>query len=311
MVLRDWGLQTLSEANALTPLPEAMAEGAAAVEQMLDEVLAAPQGHEARLFEAMRYASLDGGKRLRPFLTLECARLFDTPDSYSLRAGVAVELIHCYSLIHDDLPAMDDDDLRRGKPSCHIAFDEATAILAGDALQAIAFEILADSATHPDAEVRTALVKGLALASGGNGMVGGQMIDLAAEHSDADVSTITRMQRLKTGALISFSCEAGAIVGKASDEARQALLHYAHDLGLAFQIADDLLDVLGTAEDVGKATQKDEAAGKATFVSLLGVPEAQERAQLLIEQAIARLDMFGEKAAHLRAIANFVVKRRT
>ena len=311
MVLRDWSLQTLSEANALTPLPEAMAEGAAAVEQMLDEVLAAPQGHEARLFEAMRYASLDGGKRLRPFLTLECARLFDTPDSYSLRAGVAVELIHCYSLIHDDLPAMDDDDLRRGKPSCHIAFDEATAILAGDALQAIAFEILADSATHPDAEVRTALVKGLALASGGNGMVGGQMIDLAAEHSDADVSTITRMQRLKTGALISFSCEAGAIVGKASDEARQALLHYAHDLGLAFQIADDLLDVLGTAEDVGKATQKDEAAGKATFVSLLGVPEAQERAQLLIEQAIARLDMFGEKAAHLRAIANFVVKRRT
>lgn len=311
MVLRDWGLQTLSEANALTPLPEAMAEGAAAVEQMLDEVLVAPQGHEARLFEAMRYASLDGGKRLRPFLTLECARLFDTPDSYSLRAGVAVELIHCYSLIHDDLPAMDDDDLRRGKPSCHIAFDEATAILAGDALQAIAFEILADSATHPDAEVRTALVKGLALASGGNGMVGGQMIDLAAEHSDADVSTITRMQRLKTGALISFSCEAGAIVGKASDEARQALLHYAHDLGLAFQIADDLLDVLGTAEDVGKATQKDEAAGKATFVSLLGVPEAQERAQLLIEQAIARLDMFGEKAAHLRAIANFVVKRRT
>ncbi len=311
MVLRDWSLQTLSEANALTPLPEAMAEGAAAVEQILDEVLAAPQGHEARLFEAMRYASLDGGKRLRPFLTLECARLFDTPDSYSLRAGVAVELIHCYSLIHDDLPAMDDDDLRRGKPSCHIAFDEATAILAGDALQAIAFEILADSATHPDAEVRAALVKGLAIASGGNGMVGGQMIDLAAEHSDADVSTITRMQRLKTGALISFSCEAGAIVGRASDEARQALLHYANDLGLAFQIADDLLDVLGTAEDVGKATQKDEAAGKATFVSLLGVPEAQERAQLLIEQAIARLDMFGEKAAHLRAIANFVVKRRT
>jgi farnesyl diphosphate synthase len=311
MVLRDWSLQTLSKANALTPLPEAMAEGAAAVEQILDEVLAAPQGHEARLFEVMRYASLDGGKRLRPFLTLECARLFDTPDSYSLRAGVAVELIHCYSLIHDDLPAMDDDDLRRGKPSCHIAFDEATAILAGDALQAIAFEILADSATHPDAEVRAALVKGLAIASGGNGMVGGQMIDLAAEHSDADVSTITRMQRLKTGALISFSCEAGAIVGRASDEARQALLHYANDLGLAFQIADDLLDVLGTAEDVGKATQKDEAAGKATFVSLLGVPEAQERAQLLIEQAIARLDMFGEKAAHLRAIAKFVVKRRT
>jgi farnesyl diphosphate synthase len=311
MALRDWSLQTLSEANALTPLPAAMAEGAAAVERILDEVLAVKQGHEARLFEAMRYASLDGGKRLRPFLALECARLFDTPDSYSLRAGVAVELIHCYSLIHDDLPAMDDDNLRRGKPSCHIAFDEATAILAGDALQAIAFEILADSATHPDAEVRAALVKGLAIAAGGNGMVGGQMIDLAAEHSDADVSTITRIQRLKTGALISFSCEAGAIVGRASDEARQALLHYAHDLGLAFQIADDLLDVLGTAEDVGKATQKDEAAGKVTFVSLLGVSEAQERAQFLTEQATARLDMFGEKATQLRAIANFVVERRT
>lgn len=311
MALRDWSLQTLSEANALMPLSEAMAEGAAAVEQILDEVLAAPQGHEARLFEAMRYASLDGGKRLRPFLTLECARLFNTPDSYSLRAGVAVELIHCYSLIHDDLPAMDNDDLRRGKPSCHIAFDEATAILAGDALQAMAFEILADKATHPDAEVRAALVKGLAIASGGNGMVGGQMIDLAAEHSDADVSTVTRMQRLKTGALISFSCVSGAIVGRASDEARRALLHYAHDLGLAFQIADDLLDVLGTSEDVGKAIQKDEAAGKATFVSLLGVSEAQERAQFLTEQAIARLDMFGKKAAHLRTIANFVVQRRT
>tara|TARA_Y100001936_G_C16093433_1_gene688987 strand:+ start:9800 stop:10705 length:906 start_codon:yes stop_codon:yes gene_type:complete len=301
----------LSEAKVLVPLPEAMAEGAAAVEQILDEILTTPQGHEARLFEAMRYASLNGGKRLRPFLALESARLFDVPDDYALRAGVAVELIHCYSLIHDDLPAMDDDDLRRGKPSCHIAFDEATAVLAGDALQAVAFEILADPKTHPDAEVRNALIKGLAFASGGHGMVGGQMIDLAAEHSDADVSTITRMQRLKTGALISFSCEAGAIVGRASDDARQALLHYAHDLGLAFQIADDLLDVLGTAEDTGKATQKDEAAGKATFVSLLGVPEAQERAKLLVDQAIARLDMFGEKAAHLRAIANFVVERRT
>ncbi|MBK19640.1 MAG: farnesyl-diphosphate synthase [Rhodospirillaceae bacterium] len=301
----------MSEAKVLVPLPEAMAEGAAAVEQILDEILTTPQGHEARLFEAMRYASLNGGKRLRPFLALESARLFDVPDDYALRAGVAVELIHCYSLIHDDLPAMDDDDLRRGKPSCHIAFDEATAVLAGDALQAVAFEILADPKTHPDAEVRNALIKGLAFASGGHGMVGGQMIDLAAEHSDADVSTITRMQRLKTGALISFSCEAGAIVGRASDDARQALLHYAHDLGLAFQIADDLLDVLGTAEDTGKATQKDEAAGKATFVSLLGVPEAQERAKLLVDQAIARLDMFGEKAAHLRAIANFVVERRT
>ena len=300
----------MSEAQNLLLLPEAMAEAAAAVEQTLDQVLVGPEGHQEGLFKAMRYASLNGGKRLRPFLTLESARLFDAPDRYSLRVGAAVELIHCYSLIHDDLPSMDDDDLRRGKPSCHIKFDEATAILAGDALQAAAFETLADSKTHPDAEVRTALIKGLSIASGGKGMVGGQMIDLAAEHSNANMVTITRIQRLKTGALISFSCEAGAIIGRASNDQRQALLDYAHDLGLAFQIADDLLDVLGTSEDTGKATQKDEAAGKATFVSLLGVSEAQERAELLIEHAIARLDMFGEKAAHLRAIANFVVKRR-
>ena len=219
---------------------------------------------------------------MRPFLTMESARLFGAPDKYSLRVGAAVELIHCYSLIHDDLPAMDDDDLRRGKPSCHIEFDEATAILAGDALQAAAFETLADPKTHPDAEVRIALIKALSIASGGKGMVGGQMIDLAAEHSNADMLTITRIQRLKTGALISFSCEAGAIIGRASIEERQALLDYAHDLGLAFQIVDDLLDVLGTSEDTGKATQKDEAAGKATFVSLLGVSEAQERALSLI-----------------------------
>ena len=300
----------MSESQTLLSLPAAMAEGAAEVELILDQILAGPESHQDSLFKAMRYASLNGGKRLRPFLTMESARLFDAPDKYSLRVGAAVELIHCYSLIHDDLPAMDDDDLRRGKPSCHIEFDEATAILAGDALQAAAFETLADSKTHPDAEVRAALIKALSIASGGKGMVGGQMIDLAAEHSNADMTTITRIQRLKTGALISFSCEAGAIIGGASKEERRALLEYAHDLGLAFQIADDLLDVLGTSEDTGKATQKDEAAGKATFVSLLGVSEAQERAESLIEHAIDRLDMFGKKAAHLRAIANFVVKRR-
>ena len=300
----------MGEAQTLMSLTEAMAEAAADVELLLNQILAGPKGDQESLFKAMRYASLNGGKRLRPFLTMESARLFGAPDKYSLRVGAAVELIHCYSLIHDDLPAMDDDDLRRGKPSCHIEFDEATAILAGDALQAAAFETLADPKTHPDAEVRTALIKALSIASGGKGMVGGQMIDLAAEHSNPDMITITRIQRLKTGALISFSCEAGAIIGRASIEERQALLDYAHDLGLAFQIVDDLLDVLGTSEDTGKATQKDEAAGKATFVSLLGVSEAQERAELLIENAIERLDMFGKKAAHLRSIANFVVKRR-
>ena len=300
----------MGEAQTLMSLTDAMAEAAADVELLLNQILAGPKGDQESLFKAMRYASLNGGKRLRPFLTMESARLFGAPDKYSLRVGAAVELIHCYSLIHDDLPAMDDDDLRRGKPSCHIEFDEATAILAGDALQAAAFETLADLKTHPDAEVRTALIKALSIASGGKGMVGGQMIDLASEHSNADMITITRIQRLKTGALISFSCEAGAIIGRASIEERQALLDYAHDLGLAFQIVDDLLDVLGTSKDTGKATQKDEAAGKATFVSLLGVSEAQERAELLIENAIERLDMFGKKAAHLRSIANFVVKRR-
>jgi len=300
----------LDEAQTLTSLPDAMAEWAAEVELLLNQILGGPKNEQEGLFKAMRYASLNGGKRLRPFLTMESARLFDAPDKYSLRVGAAVELIHCYSLIHDDLPAMDDDDLRRGKPSCHVEFDEATAILAGDALQAAAFETLADPQTHPDAEVRTTLIKALSIASGGKGMVGGQMIDLVAEHSNADMITITLIQRLKTGALISFSCEAGAIIGRASKEERQALLDYAHDLGLAFQIADDLLDVLGSSEDTGKPTQKDEAAGKATFVSLLGVSEAQERAELLIENAIERLDMFGDKAANLRSIANFVVKRR-
>tara|TARA_A100001037_G_C15128237_1_gene627394 strand:+ start:139 stop:1044 length:906 start_codon:yes stop_codon:yes gene_type:complete len=300
----------LGEVQTLTSLTDAMAEAAAEVELLLNQILAGPKSGQESLFKAMRYASLNGGKRLRPFLTLESARLFGAPDKYSLRAGAAVELIHCYSLIHDDLPAMDDDDLRRGRPSCHIEFDEATAILAGDALQAAAFETLADPKTHPDAEVRTALIKALSIASGGKGMVGGQMIDLAAEHSNADMKMITHIQSLKTGALITFSCEAGAIIGGALKEERQALLDYAHDLGLAFQIADDLLDVLGTLEDTGKATQKDEAAGKATFVSLLGVSKAQQRAELLIENAIERLDIFGDKAAHLRSIANFVVKRR-
>ena len=224
--------------------------------------------------------------------------------------GTAIELIHCYSLVHDDLPAMDNDSLRRGRPSCHIAFDEATAILAGDALQVLAFEILSDPKTHPDPNVRVALVRGLAIASGGRGMVGGQMIDLESENCDVDFETILRMQRLKTGALISFSCEAGAILGKASEEEKGALIKYAQDIGLAFQIADDLLDVLGTEEATGKTINKDCEAGKATFVSLLGISQAQKRAQFLIDKAIGQLDMFGDKAANLKAIADFIVERR-
>ena len=301
----------MGDVGLLTPFADAMAEGAAAVEQVLDAALKVPQGPEARVFEAMRYSALGAGKRLRPFLALASARVCGAPDERALRVGAAVELVHCYSLIHDDLPAMDNDDLRRGKPTCHKAFDEATAILAGDALQALAFEVLADPATHPDGNVRSDLVSRLAIASGGCGMVGGQMIDLAAEHTEPDVATTTRIQRLKTGALITFSTESGAIVAGASSEARTALVHYAHDLGLAFQIVDDLLDVTGSAEDVGKATHKDEAAGKATFVSLLGIEKAQERAKLLVDQAIGHLDIFGEKATHLRSIATFVLERRT
>ena len=300
----------MTKAHALLALPEAMAEWANVVEKFLNDILSPQEGRQEQLFGAMRYASLEGGKRLRPFLTLESARLFKAPEKYALRVGTAIELIHCYSLIHDDLPAMDDDDLRRGRPSCHVAFDEATAILAGDALQVLAFEILCDPETHPDANIRVELIKGLAVASGGLGMVGGQMIDLVSENSDVDLRTITKMQTLKTGALISFSCEAGAILGKASNEKKEALLKYAQDIGLAFQIADDLLDVLGTKEVTGKSTNKDGAAGKATFVSLLGVSESQKRAQFLTDRAIRRLDIFGDKAAHLKAIADFVVERR-
>ena len=293
------------------PLENALSEGAAAVDEVLDQVLTAPEGPESRVFEAMRYSSLGSGKRLRPFLVLAAGRLCGAPDSRSLRVGAAIELVHCYSLVHDDLPAMDDDDLRRGQPSCHIAFDEATAILAGDALLTLAFEVLSSPATHPNGDVRSNLVSGLARAAGGHGMVGGQIIDLLAEHTDADFAMITRIQRLKTGALTGFSCEAGAILGNAAEERRLALHRYAHDLGLAFQIVDDLLDELGSEKDLGKATRKDSAAGKATFVSLLGVEEAKRRAHLLAQQAISHLEIFGEKAAHLRAIATFVIERRT
>jgi len=311
MARKAQSLRILSEAKAIAPLSDAMSRGAEAIEQFLDSVLTPPEGPEARLFNSMRYSSLGGGKRMRPFLTMQSARLFGVPDSRALRAGAAVELVHCYSLIHDDLPAMDDDDFRRGKPSNHKAYDDATAILAGDALLTLAFEVLAHSDTHPEGDVRSELVLGLTRAAGANGMVGGQMIDLLAEDMDADVSLISRIQRLKTGALIAFACEAGAILGKANDEQKEALRRYSNDVGLAFQIKDDLLDTLGKAEDIGKATQKDADAGKATFVGLLGVEEAQQRAELLCQQAISHLEIFGDNAAHLRGIARFAIDRRT
>ncbi len=290
----------------------ALAHAADATERTMDRLMPKGDTGEARLFEAMRYSSLGGGKRLRAFFVLAGATLFRVAPLSALRAASAIEFVHAYSLIHDDLPAMDDDDLRRGKPSCHRQFDEATAILAGDALQALSFEVLAHEDTHGDPSVRTHLVADLARASGAQGMVGGQMLDLLAETqaSEMSIGAITRLQRLKTGALISFSCTAGAILGKAADPLRNALSAYAHDVGLAFQIVDDLLDVEGEASDIGKTPGKDAAAGKATFVSILGVERARAQAGLLARQAAAHLEPFGPQADLLKQAANFVVSRR-
>lgn len=289
----------------------ALAFAASSVERTMDRLLPKGDADESRLFEAMRYSSLGGGKRLRAFFVLAGSTLFKVAALSALRTASAIEFVHAYSLIHDDLPAMDDDDLRRGKPSCHKQFDEATAILAGDALQALAFEVLAHGDTHGDASVRTHLVGELAKAAGAHGMVGGQMLDLLAESEpDLSIGAITRLQRLKTGALISFSCTSGAILGKASEPLRAALSAYAHDLGLAFQIVDDLLDIEGSAEEIGKTPGKDAAAGKATFVSILGRERARAQADLLARQAAAHLEPFGEAADLLKQAANFVVARR-
>ena len=288
----------------------ALGDNAKQVTDMLDALMPLTDTPEARVVEAMRYASLAGGKRVRPFLVTQSAALFGVDTTSALRTAAAVEMVHCYSLVHDDLPAMDDDDLRRGQPTCHIKFDEATAILAGDALLTKAFEVLAEEATHSDPRVRADLVLALAKAAGDHGMVGGQMMDLWAEDNELDVAQITRLQRMKTGDLIAVSAAAGAILGKASDEARSALHAYAHDIGLAFQIADDLLDVEGDAALVGKATGKDADANKATFVSLLGVDKARQQAAMLSEQAAGHLEMFGEKGDLLKQLARFIVERR-
>jgi farnesyl diphosphate synthase len=290
----------------------ALGYAAQAVDRTMERLLPHGDAGEARVFEAMRYSSLGGGKRLRAFFVLASATLFKVAALPALRTASAIEFVHAYSLIHDDLPAMDDGDLRRGRPSCHKQFDEATAILAGDALQALAFEVLAHEDTHGDPAVRVALVSELAKASGAHGMVGGQMLDLLAEAQGADLSigAITRLQRLKTGALISFACTSGAILGKAAEPMRNALSGYAHDLGLAFQIVDDLLDVEGNVVELGKTPRKDVAAGKATFVSVLGQERARAQASLLAEQAAGHLEPFGSSAELLRQAATFVVTRR-
>ncbi|HZL58546.1 MAG TPA: farnesyl diphosphate synthase [Stellaceae bacterium] len=295
-----------------TSFTQALTDAAKLTDSAIDRLIAVPQGYEARLFEAMRYAALAPGKRLRPFLAMASAQLFSVGRRSALQAAVAVELVHAYSLVHDDLPAMDDSDLRRGRPTVHKAFDEATAVLAGDGLLTLAFEVLSQPDTHGDPAVRCELVTALAVAAGGAGMVGGQMFDLIAEqHPELDIGAITRLQRLKTGALIAFACEAGAILGKAPTELRMALRGYAHDLGLAFQIADDLLDVEGSADATGKPVGQDAAAGKATFVSILGIERARAQAEMLVRQAAAHLDLFKERAELLREAARFVVLRRT
>ena len=286
---------------------------AAEVEAALDDLIRPADRlttGEPPLWDAMRYATLGGGKRLRAFLAIESASMFEVDRTGAVRAGAAVECLHAYSLVHDDLPAMDDDDLRRGKPTTHKAFDEAIAILAGDGLQTLAFQILAGPATHPDGTVRAELCLGLAVAAGGPGMVGGQMIDIAAETAPEpfDLPTITRLQAKKTGALIRFSCEAGAILGQDTN-ARRSLADFAEHLGLAFQIRDDLLDVEGDEQTAGKRLQKDAEAGKATFVSILGVEGARKAASDEVAAANAALDGFGGRARWLREAAAFAVDR--
>ena len=288
----------------------ALAACAQAVESELDRLLPkADDAPERQLFEAMRHAALGGGKRLRPFLAVAGADLFGADKAQAVRAGAAIELVHAYSLVHDDLPCMDDDDLRRGRPTVHKRWDEATAVLAGDALLTLAFEALAHESTASDAASRCELVLGLSRAAGAQGMVGGQMLDLLGENAELGEPEIVRLQRLKTGAMISFAAEAGAILGRASEAERTALRLYAHDLGLAFQIADDLLDHRGDAGKLGKKTGKDAGRGKATFVALLGEPQADARARMLARQAASHLDAFGPRAELLRKLAEFAINR--
>ncbi|WP_018263198.1 polyprenyl synthetase family protein [Methylobacterium sp. WSM2598] len=300
--------------------PARLAAVAEAVEVFLDERLGDATGpgeitRPPRLMQAMRHAVLGGGKRLRPFLTIETARLLGGPYPGALAAGGGIELVHCYSLVHDDLPAMDDDDLRRGKPTVHKAFDEATAILAGDALLTLAFELLADPAWQPDAGIRADLVLGLARAAGLGGMVGGQLLDLGAEgrfgEAALDVDATLQLQAMKTGALLAVSVEAGAIVGGADAEQRAALLAYGRALGQAFQVADDILDREASAEAMGKRTGKDAAAGKATLVDRLGLDGARAECERLVGVCEAALRPWGEAAATLREAARFTVARKT
>ncbi len=292
----------------LAGLPGVIAASAKLVDQALDSVLPLPAGPQARVQEAMRYAIMAGGKRLRPFLVLHSARLFGVDDSRSLRVGAAIEALHTYSLVHEDLPCMDDDDMRRGRPTTHIAFDEMTAVLAGDALLTIAFEILSDARTHASGDVRCALIARLAEASGHSGMIGGQIIDMLADQSFG-IEDVINLQRLKTGQLFEFSCEAGPILGGASGQDRARLKSYAEEMGVVFQITDDLLDVTSTAEKTGKAVGKDADMGKQTLVTLLGVEGARAEAEKRANRAVDALGPYAAQAPQLSALPFFLLGR--
>jgi len=285
-------------------------QNARLVDDWLDNRIVETGVPAPQLWRAMRYAALGAGKRLRPFLLIETAAMFGVAREAVLPAAVALECVHCYSLVHDDLPAMDDDDLRRGRPTVHRHFDEATAILAGDSLLTLAFEILSSPVTHDDPGIRIELVRALANACGADGMAGGQMLDLAAETGPASLDDIRLIQSLKTGCLIKYACQAGAILGAASSAETARLMVYAENIGLAFQIADDLLDTESSAKTIGKATQKDAEAGKATFVSLEGAEAARTLAQRMVEQAIEAVSGFGAKAEMLTAAAEFAIARQ-
>ena len=299
--------------NLVTKTDPLLAEGLRQIQRDIDAafdvLLTVPDDARAKLIEAMRYAAIGGGKRVRPLLIAATADMYGVDRNAAVRCGVALESIHVYSLIHDDLPCMDDDDMRHGKPTVHRAYDDATAVLAGDSLLTFAFEILADPATSGDPFTRIELVQTLAVASGTNGMAGGQMMDIVAETTTFDLTTITRLQQLKTGALLGAAVEMGAILGKVAIEGRRHLRAYARDIGLAFQIVDDLLDHEGDEAKAGKALRKDAGAGKETFVSLLGPERAREQARMLIDQAIGHLAANGPEADLLRALARFIVER--